>query len=188
DNSIDDGAAGEGAAGSGRRDGGAAAKDRRRILDRHADGDPRGEVLHRADLPLSRVVEPNDVVRIDRERDVFLAWRHVNLVLRQQAPGLAGEEVKSPTGIVVGEIGMAKPRSPAVALVVIGRHADAQEVALIEPGDLLVRVDLALDEQRDPALPGASVKLMLVKERRERERNRGERRPHIIHRVALTPY
>jgi hypothetical protein len=114
---------------------------------------------------LAGVIEPDDIVGVDRERDVFLARRDPDLVLGQEAPGLAAEEVKSPTDVVVGEIGMAQARSPAVALVVIRRRADAEEVALVIPAELLVRVDVALDEQRDSALSRGAMKFALVVKR-----------------------
>jgi hypothetical protein len=110
-------------------------------------------------------LNPDNVVGVDRERNVLLARNDPDLVLGQEAPGLAAEEVKSPGGVVVGEIRMAQARSPAVALVVIRRGADAEEVALVIPAELLVRVDVALDEQRDSALPRASMKFVLVVER-----------------------
>ena len=114
---------------------------------------------------MAGIIEPNNIVGVDRERDVLLARRDPDLVLRQQAPGLAAEEVKSPAGVVVGEIGMAQARSPAVALVVIRRRAGAQEVRLVIPGELLVGIDVALDEQRDSALPRGSMKFVLVVKR-----------------------
>jgi hypothetical protein len=43
--------------------------------------------------------------------------------------------------------------------------ADAQEVRLVISGKLLVGVDVALDEQRDPALPRGSMKFVLVVKR-----------------------
>ena len=107
-------------------------------------GDARSDVNHSADLPLADIIEPDHVVRVDGERDVLLARRHIDLVLCRQAPGLAGEDVKSPTSptsVVVGEIGVSQARSPAVALVVIRRLADSQEVRLVIPGKLLVGVD-----------------------------------------------
>jgi hypothetical protein len=60
---------------------------------------------------------------------------------------------------------MAQARSPAVALVVIRCVADAQEVRLVISGKLLIGVDVALDEQRDAALPGGPVKFVLVLKR-----------------------
>src|SRR5262249_6734847 len=122
----------------------ANAPPRGRVFGRDAEGDARGDVNHSADLPLTEIIEPDHVVRVDRERDVLLARRHIDLVLCRQGPGLAGEDVKSPTsptGVVIGEIGVAQARSPAVALVVIRRLADAQEVRLVIPGKLLVGVD-----------------------------------------------
>src|SRR5262249_38258005 len=71
----------------------------------------------------------------------------------------------SPTSVVIGEIGVAQARSPAVALVVIRRVSDAQEVRLVIPGKLLVGVDVALDQQRDSALSGGPVKFVLVVKR-----------------------
>ncbi len=147
---IDDAAAGEGASGSERCGGGAANKDRGRVFGRDAEGDARSDVNH------------------DCERDVLLARRHIDLVLCRQAPGLAGEDVKSPTSptrVVIGEIGVSQARSPAVALVVIRCLADAQEVRLVVTAELLVGVDVALDEQRDPALPRGSMKFVLVVKR-----------------------
>jgi hypothetical protein len=114
---------------------------------------------------LTDIIEPDHVVRVDGERDVLLARRDPDLVLGQEAPRLAGEDVKSPAAVVVGEIGMAQARSPAVALVVIRCVADAQEVRLVIPGKLLVGIDVALDEQRDAALPGGPVKFVLVVKR-----------------------
>src|SRR6516165_277781 len=128
----------------------------------------RSDVNHSADLPLTEIIEPDHVVRVDGERDVLLARRHIDLVLCRQAPGLAGEDVKSPTSptsVVVGEIGVSQARSPAVALVVIRRLANAQEVRLVVTAELLVGVDVALDEQRDAALPGGPVKFVLVVKR-----------------------
>src|SRR5215471_9838902 len=165
---IDDAAAGERASGSERRGGGAAKKDRGRVFGRDAEGDARGDVNHSADLPLTQIIEPDHVVRVDRERDVLLARRHIDLVLCRQGPGLAGEDVKSPTSptsVVVGEIGVSQARSPAVALVVIRCVADAQEVRLVVTAELLVGIDVALDEQRDPALPRGPVKFVLVVKR-----------------------
>jgi hypothetical protein len=165
---IDDAAAGECASGSERCGGGAANKDRGRVFGRDAEGDARSDVNHSADLPLTDIIEPDHVVRVDRERDVLLARRHIDLVLCRQAPGLAGEDVKSPTSptsVVIGEIGVSQARSPAVALVVIRRVADAQEVRLVKPGKLLVGIDVALDQQRDSALPGGPVKFVLVVKR-----------------------
>src|SRR5262249_51830939 len=78
---IDDAAAGECASGSewcGRR---AADKDRGRVFDRHAEGDAGKNVPYRADLPLTDIIEPDHVVRVDRERDVLLARRDPDLVL-----------------------------------------------------------------------------------------------------------
>ena len=95
DLAIDDAAAGECASGSERCGGRAGADDRGRVLDRDAEGDARSDVPHRADLPLTDIIEPDHVVRVDRERDVLLARRHIDLVLCRQAPGLAGEDVKS---------------------------------------------------------------------------------------------
>src|SRR5262249_55858121 len=138
------------------------------VFGRDAEGDARGDVNHSADLPLTDIIEPDHVVRVDRERDVLLARRHIDLVLCRQAPGLAGEDVKSPTSptsVVIGEIGVSQARSPAVALVVIRCVADAQEVRLVKPGKLLVGIDVALDQQRDSALPGGAVKFVLVVKR-----------------------
>jgi hypothetical protein len=78
---------------------------------------------------------------------------------------LAGKEVKSPAAVVVGEVGVAQAQRPAVALVVVRRRAGAQEVALVVARELLPRVEIALDEERDSALPGGPVKLVLVVER-----------------------
>src|SRR5262249_39604965 len=148
---IDDAAAGERASESEGCGGRAGADDRGRVFGRDAEGDARGDVNHSADLPLTDIIEPDHVVRVDRERDVLLARCHIDLALCRQAPGLAGEDMKSPTSptsVVIGEIGMAQARSPAVALVVIRCVADAQEVRLVKPGKLLVGIDVALDEQR----------------------------------------
>jgi len=144
---VDDAAAGECASGSERCGGRAGADDRGRVFHRDAEGDARRDVPNRADLPLTDIIEPDHVVRIDRQRDVLLAWRDPDLILGQETPRLAGEDVKAPAAVVVGEIGMAQARSPAVALVVIRCVADAQEVRLVKPGKLLVGVDVALDEQ-----------------------------------------
>jgi len=78
---------------------------------------------------------------------------------------LTGEEVKSPAAVVIGEIAMAQARSPAVGLGVIRVRGDAQEVRLVITGDLLPRVDVALDEERDSALARGSVKFVLVVKR-----------------------
>jgi hypothetical protein len=168
DLAIDDAAAGEGASESERCGGRAGADDRGRVFGRGAEGDARSDVNHSADLPLTDVIEPDHVVRVDRKRDVLLARRHIDLVLCRQTPGLAGEDVKSPTSptrVVIGEVGVSQARSPAVALVVIRCLADAQEVRLVISGKLLVGVDVALDEQRDPALPRGSMKFVLVVKR-----------------------
>ena len=56
--------------------------------------------------------------------------RDPDLVLGQEAPGLAGEDVKSPVGVVVGDIGVSQTRSPAVALIVqFGSHEATLAVA-----------------------------------------------------------
>src|SRR5262245_65825308 len=141
---IDDATAGECASGSERCGGRAADKDRGRVFDRHAEGDAGKDVPHRAELPLTDIIEPDHVVRVDRERDVLLPRRDPDLVLGQETPRLAGEEVKSPAGVVVGEIGMAQARSPAVALVEIRCVADAQAARLVTPVKLLVAINLAL--------------------------------------------
>jgi hypothetical protein len=56
--------------------------------------------------------------------------RDPDLVLGQEASGLAGKDVKSPTGVVVGEIGVSQTRSAAVTLIVqFGSHEAALAVA-----------------------------------------------------------
>src|SRR5262249_53790375 len=101
DDAVDQAAAGERAARSGRRDGRAGADDLGRIFDRYAEGYSGGDFLHRADLPLPDIVEPDHIVRVDRERDVLLARRDPDLVLGGEAPRLAGEKMKSPTAVVI---------------------------------------------------------------------------------------
>src|SRR5262249_26221178 len=92
---VDNAATGECGSQSERRGGRAAAEDRGRVFHRHADCYSRGDVAHEAELPLAGIIEPDNIVGVDRERDVLLARRDPDLVLRQQAPRLAAEEVKS---------------------------------------------------------------------------------------------
>src|SRR6516165_7361884 len=69
-------AAGERASESEGCGGRASADDRGRVFGRGAEGDARGDVNHSADLPLTDIIEPDHVIRVDRERDVLLARRH----------------------------------------------------------------------------------------------------------------
>src|SRR6516164_7170161 len=82
---------------------------------------------------------------------------------------------------------MAQARSPAVALVVIRCVADAQEVRLVKPGKLLVGIDVALDQQRDSALPGGAVKFVLVVKRSKRIRGCREGRSNVVDHVVFAP-
>src|SRR5262249_61186051 len=105
---MDEPAAVERAAKPARSGGRAGADDCSRAFDRHAESDAGPELLHRAELPVAGKVEAYDVVRVDGERDVLLAWRDPDLVLSQEAPRLAGKEVKSIAAVVVGEVGVAQ--------------------------------------------------------------------------------
>jgi hypothetical protein len=46
--------------------------------------------------------------------------------------------VRAKAIVVIGVIGVAQARSPAVALVVVRRGADAQEIGFVIPGELSV--------------------------------------------------
>src|SRR5262249_8154331 len=75
---IDDAAAGEGASESERCGGCAGADDGGRVFGRGAEGDARGHVNHSADLPLTDIIEPDHVVRVDRNRDVLLLRGYIS--------------------------------------------------------------------------------------------------------------
>jgi hypothetical protein len=79
---IDDAAADERASESGRCGGRAGDNDRGRVFDRHAERNPRTELLHRSNLPLASIVPPDHIVCLDRIGDVLLSRCDADLVLR----------------------------------------------------------------------------------------------------------
>jgi hypothetical protein len=139
-------------------------------------------------LPVARKVKSYDVSRVDGKRDVFLARGDPDLILGEQAPGLAAEEMEAPLGVVVGEVGLAYARGPTVAVVVVRRYADAQEVHLVIPGELLHWIEDTFGQKREPAVPGAAVKFVFAKLGRKWIGNRVEIRRHIRDRVVLPVY
>src|SRR5215475_11127276 len=94
-----------------------------------------------------------------------LARRDPDLIRSEQAPCLARQEMPSPVRVVIGEIALPQARRPAVALIFVGRGTHAEEIGFVITGKLLRRIEVALDKHGDAALPGRTVKFVLMIER-----------------------
>jgi hypothetical protein len=100
------------------------------------------------DLPVARVVEPDDVEVVDRQRRILLARDDAHLVLREQTPRLASKKMKAAVGVVVAQKGLPEARRPIVGFNVVGICRHAQEVGFDVGGQALRGIDLALCQQR----------------------------------------
>jgi hypothetical protein len=103
----------------------------------------------------------------------------------EQAPGLPGKEMQAPFGIVVGEIELPRARGPAVALIVVRRHPDAEEVQIVISGQFLHRIQDAFDQKRYPGLPSAAVEFIFAILRRKWIGDEAELHALIHDRIVL---
>src|SRR5690242_14910379 len=60
---------------------GAGVNELGRVLDRETERCPGSEILDHAQLPVTREVEPDNVVMVGSERDIFLARCDPDLIL-----------------------------------------------------------------------------------------------------------
>src|SRR6185295_18059594 len=77
----------------------ARSRERCGIFHRNAQPEAFAKILDEPELPISGIVEADGLVVIDYKRDVLLARDNSNLVLCQQTPRLASEEVGAPISV-----------------------------------------------------------------------------------------
>ena len=134
---------------------------------------PVSEILGDAELRLPGPGEAGHVLLVDGERQVFLARRHADFEHGGQTPGLTGEHMHAKGVVVIRTVGLAKTRIVAVALVAVGGAGRTLQIQLRITSDVLVRVDVAVHQDGETALPGALAELALMIERRVRQRDPG---------------
>ena len=131
------------------------------------------QFLRDADLRRATIGETDQRQVIDDVRRVLLQRHDADLARRNQAVGLAEEQMRAPVVLVVARPGLAEPRVVAVGLHRIRGPRGAQEVHLAVPGDQARVRRLSLHAQGNPALPCAEPELVLVVELALRERDTG---------------
>src|ERR1700728_2277413 len=73
------------------------------------------KILDYAELRVAGPVVADDVLCVDGERNILVPRLDALTVLRQQTPGLAGDDVPAPVGVVVTHEGLPDSRRIAVA-------------------------------------------------------------------------
>ncbi len=145
---------------------------RLRIFDRR--GQPElviGEVGGNPELRFPRPGEARHILCVDGERHILRSRHDAGLVERQQAPGLSGEDVQVPVGVVVLAVRLAQAGIVAVALVGIGGRRCALEIRFAVSGERLGGRRFTFDQQGEAALPRGEARLVLMILRAVRERD-----------------
>ena len=116
----------------------AAADCRLWPFDRNRESELAAEVLHDAEAVLARPSEADGILRIDRQRNPFLAVVDALLIFGGQRPHLAAGE--APAAVELGlRPNLALAQNIAVALAVVGGDASAQPVRFVVAGQLCRR-------------------------------------------------